>query len=248
MSNFFEEIAGDAKGVEEKLLGPTYAYYDKINTPSEMGMSSKGSFSSVSKNIAGLVNYTELLVSGKGGASKTGGPLGPQFFLKTGQQCTTETGDLTDRYLYISHKPTGNIPFISSGLGVDFTEFEGLIPGTFSNLNDLNPIAMFRAFISGSNPVCQPLTMETTPTSTNDNKTSQTEYVTINDISAMDPCIFSISGKTNPINGNKCKEAFQSSPYEIKKDVDMNVTLFYGSMSILGLYLLIKFMEKNGKN
>jgi hypothetical protein len=27
MSNLFEEVLKDAKGVEEKLLGPSYAYY-----------------------------------------------------------------------------------------------------------------------------------------------------------------------------------------------------------------------------
>ena len=38
------------------------------------------------KNIAGIINYTDILVTGKGRASKTGRPLGNKF-LKTGGKC-----------------------------------------------------------------------------------------------------------------------------------------------------------------
>lgn len=245
MSNFFEEVAKDANSVEEELLGPTYKYYDYINNPSEMGMSSKGSFSALSDNIAGLINYTELLVSGGGKASKTGSALGPQFFLKTGQKCkATDTGDMTTRYIYMSEKPIGNIPFISSGLGMNFSSFKGLIPGTMENLNDMNPLAIFSAFTAGSNPDCQELTMETTPTDINDYQTSETQYVTINDIRSMNPCLFTLGGKKNPVTGQECQEAFQNLN-DNKSETDYLVKIFYGSLGIMGLFLLFKFMEKN---
>ena len=64
MSNFFEDVANDASQVEEELLGPSYQYSDYIKTPAEMNMSDKGSFSTLADNIGGLINYTELLVSG----------------------------------------------------------------------------------------------------------------------------------------------------------------------------------------
>ena len=247
MSNFFEEVAADATAVEEELLGPDYAYYDYINSPSEMGMSSTGSFSAVATNIGGLINYTQLLVSGGGGASKTGDALGPQFFLETGQKCTAvDTGEMATRYIYINHKPTGNIPFISSALGENFTEFEGLIPGTLENLNDLNPMTIFSAFSSDTNPECQELQMETTPTDINNYQTKQTEYVTINDISALDSCLFTLNKNKNPVTGEKCNEAFQNLN-STKNNIshDKLVQLFYGSLGIVGLYLLFKFMAKN---
>ena len=82
-----------------------------------------------------------MLVSGGGKASATGQPLGNKFFLKTGGKCTDKsTGQDVDRYIYINNVPVGNIPFISSGAGVNFSEFKGLIPGTISNLNAFNPI------------------------------------------------------------------------------------------------------------
>lgn len=243
MSNFFEDVSNNATQVEEELLGPNYEYYAKIKTPTELGMSSKGSFSALSDDISGLISYAEILVTGDSKASKTGGPLGPQFFLKTGQQCKAkDTGKMTTRYIYMDQKPDGNIPFISGGLGVNFSEFRGLIPGTFGNLNALNPFPIFSSFMEGSNPDCQELEMETTPTDINNNQTTQREYVTINDISNMDACSFTLNGGKNPVTGATCKEAFSNMNND---DTEMLVKIFYGSLGIFGLYLLLKFMEKN---
>ncbi len=248
MSNFFEQVANDASQVEEELLGPNYKYWSYINTPSEMGMSSRGSLSQIGTNIGGLINYAELLVAGTGGASKTGKPLGPRFFLRTGQKCKSKTdGQMTTRYIYMDQQPTGNIPFISSGLGVNFSEFRGLVPGTFSNLNSLNPMTIFSAFMEDANPECQELTMETTPSDINNFQTTQTEFVTTNDIRGMDPCIFSLNGNKNPITGESCREAFENLNQLDKnlKEKDYLVQMFYGAFGIFGLYLLFKFMEKN---
>ena len=245
MSNFFEDVSKNATQVEEQLLGPNYKYYAKIKSPSELGMTSRGSFSALSSNISGLIGYTEVLVSGNSKASKTGGPLGPQFFLKTGQQCKAkDTGKMTTRYIYMDQKPTGNIPFISSGLGTNFSNFRGLIPGTFGNLNALNPMAIFSSFTEGSNPDCQQLEMETTPSSINNYQSRQREYVTINDISNMDSCSFTLNGKRNPVTGARCNmEGFTNINEE--EDTEILVKIFYGSLGIFGLYLLCKFMEKN---
>ena len=87
MSNLFEEVLKDAKGVEEKLLGPSYPYYKNIKTPSEIGMTDKGTLNALGKDIDGLINYVEVLVTGKSKASSTGGPLGNKFFLQTGAKC-----------------------------------------------------------------------------------------------------------------------------------------------------------------
>ena len=87
MSNFFEEVLDDVNAVEEKLLGPDYAYWKQIKSPSEMGMSTKGSISTIAKDVGGLINYVELLVAGGGGASRTSGAMGNKFFLKTAATC-----------------------------------------------------------------------------------------------------------------------------------------------------------------
>jgi hypothetical protein len=251
MSNLFQEVLTDAKGVEERLLGPTYPYYKNIKTPTNIGMSDKGTIQQMSKNIEGLIEYVELLVTGDSKASTTGGPLGNKFFLKTGAKCAAidscsdpnnaSTCQQVDRYIYVDNVPSGNIPFISSGLGVNFSEFKGLIPGAMGNLNVLNPFAIMRAFLSGSTPPCQQITMQTITT---DNiKSSETYYVTLADIQSMDPCIF--SNKKNPVNGKNCRETFQNLQPEILMPSDPLAQVYLSSLGVVGLYILYRLMEKS---
>jgi hypothetical protein len=189
-SNIFQEVLQDSQNVQDKLMGPTYPYYKNIRTPTEIGMSDKGSLDALGKDINGLINYVEVLVSGKSKASATGGPLGNKFFLQTGAKCVdNKTNEQVDRFIYINNVPEGNIPFVSSGLGVNFSEFKGLIPGAMSNLNALNPFAIMQSFLSGATPPCQNLTMEVIDV--NNNKSSEMHYVTLTDIQNMDACNFS---------------------------------------------------------
>ena len=254
MSNLFQEVLNDAGGVEQKLLGPTYPYYKNIKTPSEIGMSDKGTLQQMGKDIDGLIQYVELLVTGNSRASTTGGPLGNKFFLKTGAKCAAidkcsnpndaSTCEQTDRFIYVNNVPVGNIPFISSGLGVNFSEFKGLIPGAMGNLNVLNPFAIMRAFLSGSTPPCQQITMQTIDV--NNNKSSESHYVTLSDIQSMDPCIFQ-NGK-NPATGDKCRETFKtgvaanSSPAMSDDPIDQ---VYFASLAGLGVYILYRIMDKS---
>lgn len=247
--NMFKEVLTNAKAAEEKYIGPDYPYYKYIRTPSEIGMSGKGSLSQLGKDIDGLISYVELLVSGGGKASATGQPLGNKFFLKTGGKCTDKaTSQDVDRYIYINNVPAGNIPFISSGAGVNFSEFKGLIPGTISNLNAFNPMEMFQSFLSGSKPDCQELTMETIDIY--NNKSTESHFVTLIDIQNMDPCIF--KDKKNPINGNQCKESFSNLKSEtqcytcFKIPRDPISQAYFASLGALGVYILYKIMLKNG--
>ena len=150
MSNLFEQLLNGADNVEQKYLGPNYLYYKNIKNPKELGMSDKGDFDTIGKDINGLISYVEVLVTGTSNASKTGGPLGNKFFLPTGAKCAAmnkcsnkndpTTCEKVVRYIYVDNVPAGNIPFISQGLGTNFSQFKGLIPGTMSNLNVLNPL------------------------------------------------------------------------------------------------------------
>lgn len=218
MSNFFSDVMTDMKGVEQNLLGPDYLYWKRIIKPSDMGMSSDGNFGALTNNVNGLINYVEVLVSGKGG-STTGGPLGDKFFLKTGGQCTdVASGQKVDRYIYIDNVPNGNIPFISSGLGgTDFTEFEGLIPGLLGDLGKLNPLNLFKSFMMGDNPDCMSVTLETIVPVADDNLNdtgkdnvgTETQFVAVADVKNMDPCIF--PDKKNPADPSlTCTETFTS--------------------------------------
>lgn len=249
MSNIFQEVLNNAQGVEEKLLGPSYPYYKNIKTPSQLGMSSKGTIQQMSQNIVGLTNYVEVLVSGTSSASATGGPLGNKFFLQTGGKCVDNSVDgsnnQVDRYIYVNNVPEGNIPFISSGLGVNFTDFRGLIPGAMSNLNVLNPFGLIQSFLAGSTPPCQEITMQTIDV--NNNKSSETNFVTVVDIQNMDPCSF--PNGINPITKVKCAESFTTGVAKDAAPVDMPddplAQLYFASLGLVGVYILYRFMEKS---
>ena len=76
-----------------KFLGESYDYWKSIKQPSAMGMSPGFSLSALARNVDGLLSYVEVLISGKGNASVTGGPLGNKFFLETTGQCSETTAE-----------------------------------------------------------------------------------------------------------------------------------------------------------
>jgi len=244
MSNLFEEVLNDAQGVQDKLLGPSYPYYKNIKTPSQIGMSDQGSLQALGNNINGLVQYVEVLVTGDSNASTTGNPLGNKFFLQTGAKCVdTASKKQVDRYIYVDNVPSGNIPFISSGLGVNFSEFKGLIPGTMSDLNVLNPFGIMQAFMSGSTPPCQNLTMQTIDT--RNNSSTESHYVTLTDIKNMDACSF--QNRQNPLTGKSCQETFQGiaqNAESVPLPDDPLAQIYFASLAALGIYILYRFMDK----
>lgn len=246
MSNIFKEVLTDVKAVEEKYLGPDYPYYKYVKMPSQMGMSSKGTLSTLATDIDGLIGYVELLVSGNSKASATGRPLGNKLFLNTGAKCTdVKTGQDVDRYIYINNVPVGNIPFISSGMGVNFSEFKGLIPGTMSALNVINPFAILQAFLSGPKPECQEVTMETIDIY--NNRSTESHFVSLIDLKNMDPCIF--MNKYNQFSGKNCVETFttrkKNQPTPIFKiPNDVIVQSYFASLGVLGIFILYSMMTK----
>lgn len=223
-------------------LGPAYPYYKYVNSPSDMGMSSKGTMDVLGKDIDGLNGYIEMLVEGTGSASATGNPLGNKFFMKTKGKCNdTATNDTVDRYIYVNNVPTGNIPFISSGASEG--EFKGLIPGILGDLNAFNPVLMFDAFTSGTQPDCQQITMETIDN--HNEKSIETNYVTVNDIKEMNACTFP-DGK-NPATGEQCKESFSNQINTfLNGPQDKCGKAYMASLSILGIYILYRVLAKNG--
>lgn len=266
MSNIFQQVLSNASDVEQNLLGPDYPYWKNIKNPRAIGMSDEGSLSAMGRDINGLIQYVQVLVTG-GGASTTGGPLGNKFFLQTGGKCKDiKTGKQVDRFIYINNIPMGNIPFVSSGLDTNFSDFKGLIPGTMSNLNALNPFTIMSSFTSGSVPDCQEITMQVVgPTPPNSGPPlgpngvgTQTHFVTTVDIGNMDPCNWG-RGATNPVSRKRCNETFQnmtasvtpvdnSLPIDISLPDDPIVQLYFACLGFLGLYILHSIMMKHHKH
>lgn len=256
MSNIFQDVLTDVGGVEQQLLGPSYPYYKNIKSPSQIGMSSDGNLQTLGNDINGLIQYVEVLVSGSSGASATGQPLGNKFFLQTAAQCTAPSGQLVDRYIYVDNVPTGEIPFISQGMGTDFSDFRGLIPGTMSDLNVLNPFGILQSFMAGTNPPCQELTMQTIDT--NNNQSQETQFVTTVDIQNMDPCSFTLNNNVNPVTGTGCQQAFtqRNNSNQTKQKTQKNnqtpslpkdpiVQLYFAGLACVGLFIFYRIIEKS---
>jgi hypothetical protein len=255
--SIFDRVLNNASNVEHELLGPDYPYYKNIKTPKEIGMSSDGNLKTLGNDISGLISYVEVLVSGKSNASKTGGPLGNKFFLQTGGKCAVKgtcsdpddpsTCQQTDRFIYVNNVPNGNIPFISSGLGVNFTEFEGLIPGAIGNLGALNPFGILGAFTSGATPECQEVTLQTVDA--NNNTSNASHYLTTVDLTNMDPCNFpnGVNNFTNP--ASSCRQTFtnrvDTNAASVSLPQDPLAQIYFASLAFVGIYVVYRLMEKS---
>jgi hypothetical protein len=247
MTNIFKNVLGDLNSVEQSLFGESYDYVTNIKTPNELGMSSSGS--KIANNVSGLINYIELLVSGGGRASKSSKPLGNKFFLKTGGKCKdVDTKKEVERSIYVNNVPDGDIPFISSGLGVNFTSFRGLVPGTISNVNRIKPFQILQSFLAGNTPDCKSVNLETIDA--NNKSTNKNGYLTLVELKNMSPCWF-LNGK-NPITKKGCRQTFTNinnsyddyasySEYE-SYDEEYN-KLYITVLSVFMAYLILKITK-----
>ena len=122
----------------------------------------------------------------------------------------------------------------------------GLVPGMLTNVSNINPMQIVQAFMIGSTPDCQSIKMETVDA--NNNKISETGYVTNTDISALSACLF--PNRQNPITNKKCQgEGFQNvnfdDPYDMPED--NLIKIYYSALGLLGIYILFKLNVKSLK-
>lgn len=246
--SFFENVLNNPAQVEKELLGPSYSYSNNINTPGQLGMSDNGDLQTLGNDVGGLISYVDLLVSGNGQASKTGGPLGDRFFMKTGAMCKdTTTGKKVDRYIYFNNIPTGNFGVLTGGTGLQFNGMRGLIPGTITSLGVLNPFGIMRSFMSGDTPPCQQVTLETVDV--NNNASSESHFVTLADIQSMDPYDFPNAQKPALIYPKQTQQTEGFSLYtqndkSIQLPEDPYIQLYFACLAAIGVYMLYRMMEK----
>jgi hypothetical protein len=251
----------EGSGGMQTIIGPDYNYSKYINSPPEMGMSAKGSFTVLADDISGLLAYVKLLVEGKGKASKTGQPLGNKFFLETPMNCKDKVSkNNVKRSIYINNVPDGTMPFISEGMGrTGFDDFRGLLPGVMSNLAQINPLQILQALTNGPSPTCQAITMQTIDV--NNIKSTATAYVTNSDIELMNPSWFVVPGFTKKPDTSEPEDESESfttmysnsslnKPATLKgSSVDYSampndffIKIYLSSLGLLGLYIFFKMI------
>lgn len=145
-NSLWADIENRADNVKTDILGPNYSYADTITGPTSLGVGSNGSFGQLGTNASAISYYVQALITGNP-------PLGNQFFVNTGGMCTAPDGSLEPRYNYINNMASGAaaLPASISELGSDFN---GLIPGVADDIEGLNPLHLFAALATDSNPLC----------------------------------------------------------------------------------------------
>jgi len=259
--NFFKDVVTDMDKIEQEFLGPDYAYYKKINNPSKLGVSGDGSMDALSKDIASIISYVEVLVSGTGEANGPGKPLGDKFVLKTGGQCKDyKTDKLVTRSMYVNNVPTKKLPIISNLTGMSFPDFRGLVPGIMEDMYAINPLKMFSAFMEGNEPVCAEVNLPVRDV--NDHESTQSAYIPISELKSMvnDGVIPSdtvtesmINALNNSTNTSNTTESFLNmcdlingykTNFNNKKSLSNNDKIYYLIIASILFYLLVKFMNK----
>ena len=256
-------IEDQGLNTERILNGPRYSYTNLIKTPKEIGMTSKGTYNNIDKNVNSLFDYVDILTKGNSRAIRGGGKkgadalLGTQAFYPTGQSCVIDIGGgerkEVQRFIYQDFRPTGNTP-LDVGDGV-VKNLRGLVPGIMENVAKLNPLDTFES-IMDVNPTCMLLRMPVTKDFTKASRSSDFETfpVSIVDIGQMDPCSFPLYGYKNPVTGYQCQAGFRNLDNKLKASVnDYSIEedlgyLYTTSLTLIGFYVLCNIMTPQIKN
>jgi hypothetical protein len=207
MDNKGQSCAAKA-GKNWQKLPNIYKYHKYIKTPKEIGMTTDGTMPALQKNVASLVDYGELLISGEGNASAVSGGLGNKYFIKTGGKCRVG-GKEVDRYVYINNVPYGTVPFCEN-CAIKHNGYKGLIPGMLQNLEEINTSSIFKGFLERAVPECQYQKLETVKLNEKGEhvRNIQEHPIAISDIKTMNPCNWSEKNgkRQNPITRKFCPE------------------------------------------
>ena len=195
-------------------------------------MGTDGSLPQLGRNMGGLVDYVEVLITGKG-ASATGKPLGNKYFMRTGTKCTdVNTKKSVPRYIYINNVPSGGIPIISNVMGIKIDSFRGLVPGAIGNMSAVNPMALMSALSSGAKPKCEAITRETIDI--NNRVGTETQFVTIEDAKESFSGLAAAGGYTGIGIGTRNMST--------KMPSDPMTQVYFACLSALVIYLIYRFM------
>jgi hypothetical protein len=241
----------------------SYSYSASINAPGEMNMRTEGTTAAIGDDVVGILSYVRLLVTGSGRASKTGRPLGNKYFSTTPAFCTdVDTKKQVSRSIYVNNVPDGTIdmPFSTQGMNLG-PGFTGLMPGVIANITRLNPLKIIGSITRGTDKECKQITMEVIgPDNVSD---TEPAYVTLSDIQNMPPGWFNVSGFPKPAITRSAPEAFENRcgnkgpmptasmpmPTMLKGQPkldhmpnDLFIKVYYTSLGLLGLYILLKMI------
>ncbi len=241
-----------------------YSYADQILTTDELGVRVGNSWSDIGTDFAGLTAYIKLLLLGGGkaqknckGESSCTKPLGDRVLIKTMGKCEDKSGEIVTRSILINNIPDGSIPFIPGTKG---TFPKGLIPGILKNMDQMNPLPIFKSFTEGSQPTCRAVKINIID---NIGEKQQTAYIADTEIKDMDACTFAPNSdgkQINPVSNKVCSPDGFTNRYKSTNQMrtltlpdpsvipdDPLIKLYYTSIGLLMLYIMTNYFKKINK-
>ncbi len=245
------------------FTGIDFNYRKAINSPPEMGMGTEGDKfidgnGNLGSNFTNVLKYTGALFVNNS-AIKSGG-LGNRYFIETNKVCKNldqTTDGSKNRFVLLDNRGYSKA---------------GIIPSLMNNVSKLNPVTITKALIpenplSSENDCVEVKVIEKLQDNNYNLQDYKEEiYMTKKNIRDVNPCFFDdnkIGDSTtakyqNPVTGIKgrnCGETFSSMNPPIEEEIveennyskmpdDKLSQLYLSTITILGLYVVLKFIHK----
>jgi hypothetical protein len=206
-------------------------YANNIQSPAQLGIRVRKRKKHILSNIDKLSVYDNILMS------DTEELLGSKYFSLTGNKCRDASDNIRSRSVYINSVRPSATP----------GKNQGFVPSIITDLQEINPFALYNIFTNESRPSCTRISMDTT---NNIDKTITTTsgYVADSEIRAMSECWF--QDKKNPLTLKTCVDPATSMPSEGFSNISPNsnipndpfIKAYFFSLGILGFYILTKMV------
>lgn len=141
------------------IVGPDYSFADAIPFPSDIGVRDGGDMDSVMGAARGIAYYSDIIGFGQPSTSMDQNmglkPIGVQFWMKTGFQCSNGA----DMWTYVNGIPTGNAlgkTMVKGLAAANLPQLKGLAPGILEDIESaLDPYPIMSSVFGTGLPSCK---------------------------------------------------------------------------------------------
>lgn len=234
----------------KNFLGEDYDYVNAFYNPRDCAgggpcMGEDGDL--INNNLKGTVNYGAALFlesnpSDPNNVIKTTGPLGNKYFIDSGIECKTPEDDDVSRHIFVNNQPSGNLPFLEKLVGEGEMP-RGLIPGLMSNVERLNPVKLLSAFSPeiGDTALCKERNVKEIRQNSNGKNVTTSVKVYMTDGDYNDAVADGLETFSEIYSDND--DPHPDDNYSKMPD-DTLMQLYLSTITISGMYILLKFMNK----
>ena len=239
----------------QNFLGEDYDYINAFYNPRDciggtLGPCMGEDGDLIINNLKGTVSYGSALFlesnpNDPNVVIKTTGPLGNKYFIDSDVECTTPDGDSATRYIFVNNQPSGSLPFLEKLAGEGGMP-RGLIPGLMSNVARLNPVKLLSAFSpelgeDGTPAKCKERTVKEIRQNPNGTHRTDTVKVYMTDGDYNDAIADGLETFSSIYSDN---DHPQPDDNYSKMPNDTLMQLYLSTITITGMYILLKFMNK----